>query len=378
MTSLIPFLDLKSINKQYRAELIEAAVSVIDSGWYVQGDNVEMFESEFASYCGVSNCVGVANGFDALSLILRAYKELGKLNDGDEIIVPANTFIASILAITENNLKPVLVEPNLSTFNLCPDKVANAITQRTKAIMAVHLYGQMAPMPQILLLAKKHNLLIIEDAAQAHGASINDSKAGSWGHAAGFSFYPGKNLGALGDAGAVVTDDKELAGTVRALGNYGSCKKYEHMYKGVNSRLDEMQAAFLRIKLKYLDKEVKRRREISSIYSREIVNNNIVLPMNNSNIDVISYENHVWHLFVVRTKYRDAFQRFLLGRNIQTMMHYPIAPHLQDAYKNLISESYPISESLQSEVLSLPISPVMSSENVDSIVSAVNEFIPNV
>lgn len=302
---MTPFLDLKAINAQYRDELVAAVTRVIDSGWYIQGGEVKAFEEEFADYCGSEHCIGVANGLDALTLTLRAWKEMGVLKEGDEVIVPANTYIASILAITENRLKPVLVEPDETTFNLCPEKVADVITPDTRVILAVHLYGQIAPMPALMALAEKHNLLVLEDAAQAHGASINGKKAGSWGHAAGFSFYPGKNLGALGDGGAVTTDDDELAQTVRALGNYGSHKKYENLYQGVNSRLDEIQAAMLRVKLRHLDHEIEKRRSIASYYLKNIQAMGLHLPQ------YPCRENHVWHLFVVRTSDRDALQKYL-------------------------------------------------------------------
>ena len=263
---MIPFLDLKIINAQYRNELAQAAIDVIDSGWYVQGEQVEVFEREFADYCGAKHCIGVANGLDALILTLRAWKELGKLKEGDEVIVPANTYIASILAITENRLVPVLVEPDVDSYNLCPRNTEAAITPKTKAILPVHLYGQLADMPAIMDIAKRHNLLVLEDSAQAHGASMSGKKSGNWGDASGFSFYPGKNLGALGDGGAVTTNDDELAQTIRALGNYGSHKKYQSLYKGVNSRLDEIQAAILRVKLRYLEMEIIQRRKPSSHY----------------------------------------------------------------------------------------------------------------
>jgi dTDP-4-amino-4,6-dideoxygalactose transaminase len=369
---MIPFLDLKSINTQYREELISAASRVIDSGWYIQGQELKGFEQEFANYCGTKHCTGVANGLDALTLTLRAWKELGKLQDGDEVIVPANTYIASILAITENRLKPVLVEPDVVTYNLCPVKAAAAITPKTKAIVAVHLYGQLAPMPEIMALADQHQLLVLEDSAQAHGAEIHGKKAGNWGHASGFSFYPGKNLGALGDAGAVTTNDDELAQTIRALGNYGSHKKYENMYQGVNSRLDEMQAALLRVKLKCLDAETLRRREIAVTYARGINNPEIQLPIS-SQAEVGELRNHAFHLFVVRTKNRNALQQQLLDAGIQTMIHYPIPPHQQKAYKNWDRRTLPITEAIHNELLSLPISPVLSCEEERYIIQNINK-----
>jgi dTDP-4-amino-4,6-dideoxygalactose transaminase len=364
----IPFLDLKTINAQYRDELVRAATDVIDSGWYIQGEQVKAFEKEFASYCGTKHCIGVANGLDALILIFRAYKELGRLKKGDEVIVPANTYIASILAVTENRLKPVLVEPEGRTYNLDPKLVEQAITPKTKAILAVHLYGQLANMQEINKIAKKNNLLVIEDSAQAHGASYNGIKAGNWGNASGFSFYPGKNLGALGDAGAVTTNDDELAQVIRALGNYGSHKKYENLYKGVNSRLDEIQAAMLRVKLRYLDNEIEKKKDIANYYLENIKNENIILPT------VRKEANHVWHLFVIRTDVRVELQKYLLDNGIQTLIHYPIAPHKQAAYKEWNSESYPISEQIHAEVLSLPMSAVQNIETTTKIVEAINDF----
>lgn len=371
---MIPFLDLKLINNRYREPLIDAAVRVIDSGWYIQGAEVNAFENEFAAWCGAEECIGVANGLDALAITLRAWKELGKLREGDEIIVPANTYIASILAITENRLTPVLVEPDEITFNLCPIKTAAAITGKTKAILAVHLYGQLAPMPEIVALAESHNLLVLEDCAQAHGAETRGKKAGNWGDASGFSFYPGKNLGALGDAGAVTTSDRELAKTIRALGNYGSQKKYENLYKGVNSRLDEMQAALLRIKLRYIHADTRRRQEVALAYARGIVNPVISHPIvRNSTIE--SLQNHVFHLYVVKTTKRNALQQHLEMAGIQTMIHYPIPPHLQQAYSEWKTQKRPVTEGIHQRALSLPISPVMSDQQVLTVIEACNDFI---
>ena len=369
---MITFLDLKAINAQYRDELVEAAMRVIDSGWYIQGAEVKAFEAEFATYCGTKHCIGVANGLDALTLTLRAWKELGKLNEGDEVIVPANTYIASILAITENRLVPVLVEPNMVTYNICPINAEAAVTEKTRAILPVHLYGQMADMPAILDVAKRHNLLVLEDSAQAHGASINGVKAGNWGNASGFSFYPGKNLGALGDAGAITTNDDELASTLRALSNYGSHKKYENLYQGVNSRLDEIQAAMLRVKLRHLDTEIAQRRKVAAAYIAGINNPAIVLPIKNSTLNIQHYESHVWHLFVIRSEQRDALQTHLTGHEIQTLIHYPIPPHQQDAYKEWNAESYPVSEKIHQQVISLPISAVIEIEDVESIIEKAN------
>ena len=289
------------------------------------------------------------------------------------MIVPANTYIASILAITENRLKPVLVEPDELTYNLCPIKTAAAITNKTRAIVAVHLYGQIAPMPEIMILADQHKLLVLEDSAQAHGAVINGKKTGSWGHASGFSFYPGKNLGALGDAGAVTTNDADLAQTIRALGNYGSHKKYENLYQGVNSRLDEMQAALLRVKLKHLDTEISRRHEIARAYSLGIDNSVVQHPISQTN-GFSCLSHHVFHQYVVRTTHREALQAHLLGAGVQTMIHYPIPPHQQQAYSHWLAQVYPLTESIHRQVLSLPISPVMSEADVQHVITACNSF----
>lgn len=369
----VSFLDLKAINQQYTSEFEQAFDHVVNSGWYIQGSQVKAFEQEFADYCGTKHAIGVANGLDALILILRAYKELGKLKEGDEVIVPANTYIASILAITENRLKPILVEPNEQTYNLDPSLIEQAITPNTKAILAVHLYGQLADMPAINAIAQKHNLLVIEDSAQSHGAQIEGRKAGNWGDASGFSFYPGKNLGALGDAGAVTTNDDKLAQTIRALGNYGSHKKYENLYQGVNSRLDEMQAALLRVKLKNLDTETQRRQQIAEMYMQGIKNDAIVLPLTPF-ASPLARKDCVWHLFVIRTTDREKLQAYLTEQGIQTLIHYPIAPHHQQAYKAWANQSYPITETIHQQVVSLPISPVMTDEQVQTVIEAVNSF----
>ena len=365
---MIPFLDLKGINAKYRDEIIQAATRVIDSGWYIQGSEVRKFESEFSEYCGVKHCIGVANGFDALTLTLRAWKEMGKLRDGDEVIVPANTYIASILAITENRLVPILVEPNESTYNLCPKKIESALTSKTKVILPVHLYGQLAEMPLIMDIAERNKLLVLEDSAQAHGASINGKIAGAWGDASGFSFYPGKNLGALGDAGAITTNDAELANTIRALSNYGSHKKYENLYKGVNSRLDEMQAAFLRVKLKYLAEDIDARRLVANTYSRSIDNKKISLPF------WPHIDQHVFHLYVIRVKNRTVLQQELASQGVETLLHYPIAPHLQACFSSMKNLRLPLSEKLQNEVLSLPISPTQTEYQTLKVVDVVNNF----
>ena len=369
---MISFLDLKNINQQYRQQLIEACTRVIDSGWYIGGTELEQFEQNFAKYCGTQYAIGVANGLDALILTLRAWKELGKLQDGDEVIVPSNTYIASILAISANQLKPVLVEPNPNTFNLDPAKIEAALTEKTKVILPVHLYGQLAEMPEIMQIAKQHNLLVLEDSAQSHGAQIQGKKAGNWGDASGFSFYPGKNLGALGDAGAVTTNDAELATMLKALRNYGSHEKYKNLVPGVNSRLDEIQAAMLDVKLKYLDQETQHRRIIANLYLDGIKNPLIQLPLKEVNAE--TYEQHVWHLFVIRTNQRDALQKYLLDHGVQTLIHYPIPPHKQQAYKEWNNLNYPISEQIHDEVLSLPIGPTLSAVDADRIIALCNQF----
>ena len=365
---MIPFLDLKKINAKYREEIIEVTTRVIDSGWYLQGKELKAFEEEFATYCGVEHCVGVANGLDSLTLTLRAWKEMGKLKEGDEVIVPANTYIASILAITENRLKPVLVEPDQSSFNIDPSKIVKALGTRTKAILAVHLYGQLASMPEIMKLAEQHNLLVLEDSAQAHGASIKGRKAGNWGDASGFSFYPGKNLGALGDAGAITTNNKELAEAVRTLANYGSQKKYENLYQGVNSRLDEIQAAILRVKLKHLQSEINARRKVADLYINEISNNLITPPQK------LKDEQHVWHLFVIKCLERKQLQDYLGEHGIQTLIHYPIPPHQQKAYQEFNQDSYPITEKIHKQVLSLPIGPTISDQEIAYVIECCNSF----
>ena len=364
----IPFLDLKEINSKYQSQLIEAASNVIHSGWYIGGNYLAKFEAEFSQYCGVQYCVGVANGLDALILTLRAWKELGKLSDGDEVLVPANTYIASILAITENNLKPVFVEPSEKTLNISSEGLEKYVTPRTKAILPVHLYGRLVEMSPILEFAKKYHLLVLEDSAQAHGAKLNNQKAGSWGDASGFSFYPGKNLGALGDAGAITTNDPELFKVLKALRNYGSLEKYKNIIQGVNSRLDEIQAAMLSVKLQYLDEDTSRRRDIAKAYLEGIKNELILLP------DTPLEGQHVWHLFVVRTQYRDRLQQFLTDMGIETLIHYPIPPHKQCAYKKYSDFNLPFTERLHSEVLSLPIGPAIRDKEVDFIISSCNAF----
>lgn len=370
---MIHFLDLKAINAQYRDELIAACTRVIDSGWYIAGNELIQFEQEFAIFCGTKYAIGVANGLDALILTLRAWKELGKLKDGDEIIVPSNTYIASILAISANNLTPVLVEPQLATYNLCPIKTLEAITPKTRIILPVHLYGHLADMPTIMAIAKKYDLLVLEDSAQAHGASINGKKAGNWGDASGFSFYPGKNLGALGDAGAITTNDEELANTLRALRNYGSHKKYKNLFQGVNSRLDEIQAAMLSVKLKHLDTEIAHRRKVATAYIEGINSPTVTLPFT-SNTSPLTFQNHVWHVFVIRCEQREALQKYLANQGIQTLIHYPVPPHKQQAYKEWSSQSFPISEQIHNQVMSLPIGPTITLEEVQQVINAVNGF----
>jgi dTDP-4-amino-4,6-dideoxygalactose transaminase len=365
---MIPFLDLKDLNAQYRAELIEACTKVIDSGWYIQGNECKEFDKEFAQYCGTKYAIGVANGLDALILILRAYKELGMIKDGDEVIVPSNTYIASILAISQNNLVPILIEPDINTYLIDPTKIEEKITSKSKAILPVHLYGQTCEMDKINEIAKKYNLKVIEDSAQSHGAYYKDKRSGNLGDASGFSFYPGKNLGALGDGGAVTTNDEDLANAIKALANYGSHKKYENLYKGINSRLDEIQAAMLRVKLRHLDDESNKRREIANYYLENIKNIHIILPT------VRVEDNHVWHLFVIRTKKRDELQKYLFDNGIQTLIHYPIPPHKQNAYKEWNNNNYFISEQIHEEVVSLPISGVQSFDVTRNIVEIINKY----
>ncbi|UTF50094.1 DegT/DnrJ/EryC1/StrS family aminotransferase [Desulfomicrobium sp. ZS1] len=365
---MIPFLDLKGINAAYREELIAAVTQVIDSGWYINGNECSLFEKEFATYCGVKFCVGVGNGLDALAITLRAWKELGMLKDGDEVIVPANTYIATILAITNNCLVPVFVEPDKESFNISPSQVLNAITSKTKVIFPVHLYGCLAEMPELRAIADEYGLLVLEDAAQAHGASFYGQRSGSWGHAAGFSFYPGKNLGALGDGGAVTTNDEELANTIRILANYGSHKKYENLFQGFNSRLDEMQAAILRVKLKHIEFEIQERRKVARIYLDKIVNPCVILPKWNV------FEQHVFHLFVIKSAKRNSLQNFLLQNGVQTLIHYPVPPHKQQAYLNWSSLALPITECLHKQVLSLPISSFLGLKNANRVSDIINEF----
>ena len=365
---MIKFLDLQKINAQYELELKEAANRVIDSGWYLLGEELQTFESSYALFCGTKYCLGVANGLDALRLIFNAYIELGLMQNGDEIIVPANTYIASVLAITDNNLVPVFVEPNIETYNLEASKIEEAMTSKTKGILTVHLYGQNSIDDEMLKICKKHRLKLIEDSAQSHGATWNAKTMGSVGDAAGHSFYPGKNLGALGDAGAVTTNDEKLYLAIKALRNYGSHKKYENCYQGLNSRLDEIQAAFLNVKLKHIQQEIRSRRKVAKYYLENIDNEKITLPK------VVNPKGHVWHLFVIRVNHRDELQKYLLENGVQTLIHYPIPPHQQKAYKAFNHLSFPITEKIHKEVLSLPLSPVMTKEEVEKVVVVINKY----
>ncbi len=365
---MIKFLDLKSINQQYADEFKQVAKRVIDSGWYLLGKELKSFEQNYANFCNVKSCVGVANGLDSLRLIFKAYVELGVMQKGDEVIVPANTYIASVLAISDNGLIPVFVEPNIDTYNIDSSLIEKHISKKTKAILTVHLYGQISIDEKMIDICKKHNLKLVEDAAQSHGATWKDEISGGIGDAAGHSFYPAKNLGALGDAGAITTNNDMLANVVKALGNYGSLKKYENEYKGLNSRLDEMQAAFLNVKLKYIHNDIIKRRRIATYYLENIINPAIILPM------VLNEEGHVWHLFVIRTNKRDELQNYLQENGIQTLIHYPIPPHKQKAYKEYNFQNLPITEKIHSEILSLPISPIQTNEDTEKIVNNINKF----
>lgn len=361
---MIKFLDLKKINNRYREEIDSRIKNILDKGWYLQGEENENFTKNFANFCGTKFALGVANGLDALNLIIKAYG----FGNGDEIIVPANTYIATILAISENGCIPILVEPDIKTYNINPDSIEEKITSKTKAIMVVHLYGQAVQMEKIWKIAKKYNLKIIEDSAQAHGAIYQENHTGNLGDASGFSFYPGKNLGCIGDGGAVTTNDEELFNKIKAIANYGSDRKYHHIYKGVNSRLDEIQAAVLDIKLKHLDSDNNKRREISKYYRENIKNSKIILP------ETYDEKSHVWHIFAVRTQNRDEFQKYLTEKGIQTIIHYPTPPHKQGAYKEWNNLSFPITEEIHNTILSLPISPVMTDSEIEKVVEVVNEY----
>lgn len=365
---MVKFLDLQKINAQYKQELKDAAVRVIDSGWYLLGKELETFEQNYALFCGTKYALGVANGLDALRLIFKAYIELGVMQKGDEVILPANTYIASVLAISDNGLIPVFVEPNICTYNLDSTKIEASITTKTKAVLTVHLYGQNSIDEQMLAICKKYNLKLVEDSAQSHGAIWEDKVMGSIGDAAGHSFYPGKNLGALGDAGAVTTNDDTLAKMIEALRNYGSLKKYENIYKGLNSRLDEIQAAFLNVKLKYIQSDILERKSVANYYLENIKNPLIILP------EVLAQEGHVWHLFVIRTAQRNELQKHMNDNGIQTLIHYPVPPHKQNAYKEFNSLSFPITEQIHEEVLSFPISAVMSEDEINRVIYNINSF----
>jgi len=366
---MIKFLDLQKINMLHQKAIENKLLEIFRSGWYLLGNEVKSFEENLTEYIGTTHAIGVANGLDALRLIYRAYIELGIMEAGDEVIVPANTYIASILALSDNGLIPVLVEPNEDSFNIDTSKIEEAITTKTKSILIVHLQGRVVFNNELKTIAEKYNLKIVEDNAQAIGASWNNIKTGNLGDAAGFSFYPGKNLGALGDGGAVTTNDEKLALAIRAIANYGSNQKYVNIYKGLNSRLDEIQAAVLDVKLPFIDEENEKRRQIAHRYNNEIINFKIKLP----EIPKDSNE-HVWHVYVIRTEERDSLQNYLTENNIQTIIHYPIPPHQQEAYKEFNHLSFPITEQMHKEVLSIPISPVMTSEEVNIIINAINKF----
>jgi len=366
---MIKFLDLQKINLAYQQEIEEKLIQTFRSGWYLLGNEVKNFEDNLAAYIGIKHAVGVANGLDALRLIFKSYIELGQMKVGDEVIVPANTYIASLLAITDNRLKPVFAEPSIETYNIDVAKIEALITPKTKAIMVVHLYGKVCWSEKLEDLAKKYNLKIVEDNAQSIGAEWNGLKTGNLGDAAGFSFYPGKNLGALGDGGAITCKDDLLAKTVRAIANYGSDEKYVNKYQGLNSRLDEIQAAILNIKLKYIDNDNKKRGDIAKRYCTEIKNEKVILPIFPDNSS-----EHVWHLYVVRTPHREKIKQFLLEHGVQTLIHYPIPPHKQKAYRYYNQLSFPITEKIHDEVLSLPMSSVMSVDEVEAVIKAVNSF----
>lgn len=365
---MIKFLDLEKVTASHGEEINAATARVVNSGWYLQGKENEAFEANFAKYIGTDHAVGCANGLDALIWTLRAYVEKGVMSPGDEVIVPANTYIASILAISENGLVPVLVEPSIDTYQIDPDKIEAAITPRTKAILIVHLYGQCAYTDKIGEICKTHNLKLIEDNAQAHGCKFNGKRTGSLGDAAGHSFYPGKNLGALGDAGAVTTSDPELARIIRAIANYGSTKKYVFEYIGRNSRLDEIQAAVLDVKLKHLDADNARRKEVARMYIDGITNPAIITPK------VADWDSHVFHIFPIRTEKRDQLQAYLTENGVQTIIHYPIPPHKQKCYSGWNNRSYPITETIHAQELSLPISPVITDAEVAEVIRLINQW----
>jgi dTDP-4-amino-4,6-dideoxygalactose transaminase len=361
---MIKFLDLHKINAPYENAFQQKLKNVLDKGWYILGNEVQEFEKNFADYCKASHCIGVGNGFDALTLIFKAQIQLGKLQKGDEVIVPANTYIASILSILQADLIPVLVEPKLETYNINPNLIQEKITPKTKAILAVHLYGQLAEMDSINEIAIQNNLVVVEDAAQSHGAYLSENRKSI--NTQAFSFYPGKNLGALGDGGAVITNDDELAKVLFSMRNYGSEVKYHNNYIGINSRLDELQAAFLNVKLPNLDADNEHRRTIAKRYLSEIKNNKITLPFWDFS------NNHVFHLFVIRTEKRAELQEYFKQNGIETMIHYPVPPHKQKAFENWNNLSFPITEKIHKEVLSLPISPIMTANEVDFVIQKLN------
>lgn len=369
---MIKFLDLQAVTSSFEPELSLAVKRVLESGRYLLGEEVNSFEQEYSKFIGTKHCIGVANGLDALRLILKAFIEMDVMQEGDEILVPANTYIASILAITDNRLVPILIEPDIQSFNIDPYRLEEKITERTRGIMIVPLYGQNAMHPEIQHIVEKYNLKLIEDNAQAAGCYYEEKRTGSLGDAAGHSFYPGKNLGALGDGGAITTDNDRLAEIVRAMANYGSTKKYLNEYQGLNSRLDEMQAAILRVKLQRLDKDNQRRREIADYYCENIHHPDVHLP-HYSKINV-NPNTHIWHLYVIRTPYRQKLQQFLGECGIQTLIHYPIPPHRQKAYADLSGMSYPITEKIHNEVLSLPISQVLTEADADKVSSVLSNF----
>jgi dTDP-4-amino-4,6-dideoxygalactose transaminase len=372
---MIKFLDLKAVNNSFEPGLTQSIKRVLDAGWYLLGKEVEAFENEYAAYIGTKHCIGVANGLDALRLILKAYMEMGLLKEGDEIIVPANTYIASILAITDNRLIPILVEPNIETYNIDASQIKKSLSGKTKGIMIVHLYGQNALNPEIEELVADQNLLLIEDNAQATGAYYGNKRTGSLGNAAGHSFYPGKNLGALGDGGAVTTDDDELARVIRSLANYGSSEKYVNEYQGLNSRLDEIQAAVLRTKLPRLDADNQVRRNIASIYCDKLSQSGIKLPVHLTPEEIMQDKSHVWHLFVIQADgYRNELQLFLKQNEIESLIHYPIPPHRQKAYVYLNQLNLPITDKIHHSVLSLPISPLLSISDANKIVDGLKQF----
>lgn len=365
---MIKYFDLQRISDSFEPEISDVIIRVLRSGWYLQGEENHLFEKAFADYCGTTCCVGVGNGLDALTLIFMAYCELGEMQPGDEVIVPANTYIASILGVIRAGMRPVFCEPSLLSCNIASEKIESLITSRTKAILPVHLYGRCADMQPIKDIARRHNLKVVEDAAQAHGAIYNGKRTGSLGDAAGFSFYPAKNLGALGDGGAVTTNDESLAAMVRSIANYGSSAKYVHLYKGINSRLDELQAAVLRLKLSRLDADNERRRLIASQYMTHIQNTQLILPR------VDDWQQHVFHIFPIFSSCRDRLQAFLTEEGIQTQIHYPITPHKQEALTEYAALSLPVTEQIHREELSLPMSPLMTVEEVAYVIAAINKF----